>query len=622
MSSNPPTPGKALTLIFPAALAALLLGACGGGDSSSRSGGENTPWEPSQPIVVDSSGEYDPIASPEAVPGGTYTTWGGQFPKSLNMWLDYNSFSKQVMAMLYEPLVELHSTENEPVGVLADSWEISEDKTTFTFKIDPRAKWSDGKPVTAHDVQFYYDVMMNPQNLTSLFRVGLSRFDRPEVVDETTVRIKANQAHWSNFWEAAGLVAFPKHAWEDSDFNTQNFDFPVVSGPYRVGEVRKGRTITLARRGDWWGQSKRYNQNKYNFAQIRYRFMEDRIKALEAFKKGDFDAYPIYTASIWAEQTDFEQVGKGYVAKLRVFNKEPIGFQGFALNLRRPIFQDRKVRLALAHLLNRELMNEKLMYNQYFLLNSYYPDLYPNNRNPDAPLIGYDPAKARELLKEAGWSVGSDGQLAKDGRKFEITIPTTSTDLRHLNVYVDDLKKIGITARVEQISQSAVRTKLDQHDFDMYWMAWGAGRLRDPEPSWHSRTAMDVATNNVPGVKDPIIDSLVEAQKTEMDLDKRNAILKQIDSRLNDLLPYVLLWQSDNTRLLFWNKFGTPKYVLDKFNREDYIPVYWWFDAEKENQLKEAMKSGKNLDPRIEDVHFRDDVAPPAPAMESGTAVQ
>ncbi len=607
MSTQLPKKGIAPAFILTTALSALFFTACGGGESSSRSGSGGTPWDPSVPVVVDSLGDFDPIANPEAVPGGTYTTWGGQFPKSLNRWLDYNSFSSQVMSLLFEPLVELHSTENEPVGVLADTWEISEDKTTFTFHLDPRAKWSDGKPVTAHDVQFYYDVMMNPQNLTSLFRVGLSRFDRPEVMDDATLRIRANEAHWSNFWEAAGLVAFPKHIWEKVDFNTQNFEFPVVSGPYRIGDVRRGRSITLDRRGEWWGRSKRYNQHKFNFANIRYRFMEDRVKALEAFKKGDFDAYPVYTASIWAEQTHFDQVQKGYVARMRIFNKEPIGFQGFALNLRRPIFQDHRVRMALAHLLNREVMNEKLMYNQYFLLNSYYPDLYPDNLNPAVEPVAYNPVRARELLKEAGWSVGSSGILAKDGQRFEIAIPTTSTDLRHLNVFVEDLKSVGITARVDQLSQSAVRKRLDHHDFDMYWMAWGAGRLRDPEPSWHSRTSMEIATNNIPGVNDKVIDSLVEAQKTEMDLDRRNAILKQIDTRLNGILPYILLWQSDNTRLLFWNKFGTPRFVLDKFNREDMIPVYWWFDAEKEKKLQDAMKSGRPLDPRIEDVHYSED---------------
>jgi microcin C transport system substrate-binding protein len=541
------------------------------------------------------SGEADPIAVPTATVGGTFTTWGSSWPKSLNMWLDYNSFSAEVMGLLFEPLMQLHSTENRPVGALADSFSISEDKKTFTFHIDPRAKWSDGKPVTAEDVVFFYDVIMNPKNLTPIFRVGLSRFTKPVAVDAQTVQITANEAHWNNFWEAAGLIAFPKHAWDGKDFNQINFDFPVVSGPYGIGEVKTERSLTLKRRAEWWARGKRYNQGKYNFGAIHYRFMNDRDKALEAFKKGDFDLYPIYTAAIWAEKTHFDQVKKGWVARKPVYNKEPKGFQGFAINLRRPLFQDVRVREGLCHLLNRELMNDKLMYHQYFLLNSYYPDLYPGNQNPDVPLCTYDPEKARQLFAEAGFKPGSDGILQKGTMRFSVTIPLASTDLRHYNIYLEDLKKAGIDAKLDQMSASTLTKRIDAHEFDLYWEAWGAGRLRDPEAQWLSKTAEEEASNNHAGVKDKTIDSLILAQKTEMDLDKRNAILKAIDARLTTIKPYVLLWQSDKARLLYWQKFGTPRFVLDKFNREDAALAYWWMDAAKSKALCEAKAAGSSL---------------------------
>ena len=544
--------------------------------------------ETAAPVVVDSVGAFDPIANPDAVPGGTYTTWGGPSPKSINMWLEYTSFSANVMGLMYEPLVGLHSVKDEPVGVVAESWEVSPDGKTFTFRLDPRARWSDGRLVTAGDFRFFYDVIMNPAHMTPIFRVGLSRFDRPEVVDSLTLRMTAKEAHWSNFWEAAGLVAFPEHVWSGKNFNDINFDFPVVSGPYRLGEVKRERFIALERRNDWWGRAKKYNQHKYNFGTIRYRFMEDRNKALEAFKKGDFDAYPIYTAALWAEKTgprDIPGITEGHVARKAIYNREPKGFQGFAINLRRPIFQDVRVRRALAHLLNRELMNDKLMYNQYFLLNSYYPDLYPGNVNPAVPVAGYDPEKARKLLAEAGWKPGSDGVLVKDGRRFKVTFLAASV-MPHYNVYLEDLKKAGIEASIEQMSQSSISKRMDNHDFDLYWAAWGASRLRDPEASWKSSTADEPASNNYPGVKDAQIDALIEAQKTEMDLGKRNAILKKLDARLGELVPYVLLWQSDNTRLLYWNRFGTPKYVLDKFNREDAIIPYWYVDPAKDGNIR------------------------------------
>jgi microcin C transport system substrate-binding protein len=294
------------------------------------------------------------------------------------------------------------------------------------------------------------------------------------------------------------------------------------------------------------------------------------------------------------------------VVKQRVYNREPKGFQGFAINLRRLLVQDVRVREALCHLLNRELMNQKLMYNEYFLLNSYYPDLYPDNLNPDVPLRKYDPDKARALLNDAGWRVDSDGFLQKDGKPFEISFLTSGVDLRHLNIYVEDLKKVGIKAGIEQLSLSSVRKKIDNQEFDLYWINWGAGRLRDPESSWHSSYANQIATNNLSGVQDPTIDGLIEAQKTEMSLDARNEILKKIDKRLNEIIPYVFLWQADHNRILYWNRFGTPKYVFDKFNRENVITTYWWIDPEKDRQRKDAMKNNTSLPSAPERIVYED----------------
>jgi microcin C transport system substrate-binding protein len=176
------------TMTFPHLLIYLFLGILfsGCGDSSES----NNQDEPTgngalqEDVFQPSYGERDPIALENTNPGGTFITWGGSFPKSLNMFLDYNSFSATVMGLLYEPLISLHSTDNRPVGVLAETWEIGEDGMTFTFKIREDAAWSDGKPITSADIQFFYDVILDPANLTSLFRVSLKRFERPVALDE------------------------------------------------------------------------------------------------------------------------------------------------------------------------------------------------------------------------------------------------------------------------------------------------------------------------------------------------------------------------------------------------------------------------------------------------------
>ena len=272
----------ALALVSSVALMACNEQGASGSKSAAKSAELNCP---ELPFDSTATGEFDPVASKDARPCGTITLWGSSMPKSFNMWEDYNSFSAELMSMMFEPLVSLHSTEDREVGILADSWSVSEDGRTFTFHVDSRAKWSDGKPVTAEDVQYYYDVIMDEKNLTPIFKVGLSRFDRPEVVDSLTVKMTAKESHWGNFWEAAGMLAFPKHAWASKDFNQIRYEFPVVSGPYKIKTFREDRYVELARRADWWGFHKNWNRGKYNFEKIRYRFMNDQTKALEAFKK-------------------------------------------------------------------------------------------------------------------------------------------------------------------------------------------------------------------------------------------------------------------------------------------------------------------------------------------------
>lgn len=585
----------------------LLLTACGKQQSSGPSGGESAVQD--APVQMEQAGEIDPLAGEGAKRGGTYSTWPGAFPKSLNMWLDYNSFSLQVMSMMFEPLIDIHSKEDRPIGVLANDWEISDDKMTYTFKINPAAKWSDGQPVTAEDVQFYYDVIMNPKNFTSLFRVDLGRFNRPEVVDERTISITAKEVHWLNFWTAGSMNAFPKHAWKGLDFNTLNFfqDFPVVSGPYALEEVKMDRSVKLIRRGDWWGRAKKYNLNKYNFDHIYYKAMGDLNNALALFKKGEFDSYAFYSSKLWVQDTNFDQVRKNWVVRQAIYNHYPKSFQGLAMNMRRPLFKELKVRQALSCLLNRELMNEKLMFNQYFLLNSYFPQLYPNYVNPDIPVTKYDPEKARALLKDAGWQVGPDGVLAKDGQPFEFKILyQADNDMRHLNIYLEDLKAVGIKASIDLVSQSNFSKRVDNYDFDMLWQSWEAVRMEDPEPMWSSKQADEIAGQNYCNVKDPLIDQLIDQQKTEMDPEKRKEIMKKMDARLMEICPYVLLWEPADTRLLYWNKFGTPKYVLDKFDDEKATAIYWWIDPDKAKALEEAEKNDTALPKLPDEVHYQE----------------
>ena len=541
----------------------------------------------------------DPFASPNAKKGGSITLSWGDFPKSLNYYLDNNTFTIFVFSSLFDSLIQAHPVDESPIPGLAKSWEISSDKKVFTFHLDPAARWSDGKPVTADDVIFTYDTLMDPKNLTSLMRIYLSHFDRPEKIDQETIRFKAHTVHWGNFMFFSGFLVLPQHAFEGKDFNKQNFDFPVVSGTYRLQKVDKGQSIELERRPDWWAAKQPFNRGKYNFDLLRFRISRSHEVAFESFKKGDLDFYEVNSSKVWHTETDSEKFRKNWIVKQRIYNQNPPIFQGFAMNARRPLFKDVRVRKALAYALDRKTLIEKLMYNDYYPISSYFTHIY--NSRSEIPMrpLEFNLDKARALLREAGWSqTDSEGYLIKDGKRFKFTMLERDQSTETiLTIYQEVLKRLGIKMDIEITSSSTWFKRVSEYDYDMTWMAWLLPVLVDPEDAFSSKQADEKAGNNVTFFKNAEVDRMIEELKPIFDVKKRNQILRRMDRIVFDEHPYVLLWGTDNIRILYWNKFGKPKNVLSRYSDFDAAMIYWWYDPQKDKALSEAMAQGRALPP-------------------------
>jgi len=548
----------------------------------------------------------DPLASPHAQKGGEVKTFGGQYPKSLNYYLDNNTLSAEVFGAIFETLLAMNPITLAYEPGLADWWTISDDKKTFTFHLNPDARWSDGEPITAEDVQWTYDVIMDPKHLTGPHKISMERFDRPEIVDKLTIRFTAKKVHWKNLQAAGGFHILCKHAYKNKDFNKINFEFPVVSGPYALGEIEEGLFIQINRRSDWWEADARRNQGKFNFDTITYRFYAERTNAFEAFKKGNIDIFPIYTSRIWINETKGTAFFKNHIVKQKVYNHKPVGFQGFAMNMRKPPFDDVRVRKAMAYLLDRRKMNRTLMYSQYFLHRSYFEDLYTPEHPCPNPLIELNKQKARELLKEAGWKVNpATGFLEKNGQKFTFKFLSRSSSAdKFLAIYAEDLKDVGIDLKIDKKDWAAWARDMDEYNFQMTWAAWSSGVFKDPESMWASEEAERKGGNNITGFKNEKVDALIENQKTIFDIQKRNAICREIDQIIFKAHPYALLWNIDYTRLLYWNKFGTPRTVLSKYGDEASALVYWWMDPDARAMLNDAVKHHMPLPPNPGSVKF------------------
>lgn len=548
----------------------------------------------------------DPIASPNAVKGGAVTLWGHSYPQSMNAYLDSSASTVDVFGLMYSSLLGINSLDSSFEPNVIRKWDISEDKSRFTLHIDPRARWSDGKPITARDIRWTYDVIMDPKNLTGANKVGLTYFEPPEVLDERTIRFVAKEVHWRNLLTLAGFQPLPQHDMTGKDFNKINFDFPVVSGPYRIKQIREGFSLTMVRNRNWWKIGSSASEGIYNFDEIKLRYIEKREDAYAEFLKGEMELYAVYTSRIWVKETVGQAYDKNWIIKKRVFNSQPTGLQVYILNLRNPLFQDVRVRKALQLLYDRKRMNETIMYNQYGLHHSYYEDIYDREHPNPHPVIPFDPEKARTLLDDAGWVVNpATGIREKDGKPFIFRfLYRDPTQDKFLTIYEEALRDAGIQLIRERKDFTAWSKDLDEQNFEASQGVWRMALFKDAETMWHSKEASRRSGQNYSGFMNDEVDRLIEQAKSEFDVRKRRAMLRKIDAILVKESPYVLEWYADNTRLLYWNKFGMPDTVLDKYSDEACIYRYWWYDDDKAEELVEARENGFTLPAEPVDINF------------------
>jgi microcin C transport system substrate-binding protein len=364
----------------------------------------------------------------------------------------------------------------------------------------------------------------------------------------------------------------------------------------------------MVRRGDYWQRAYPFNKGRYNFDEVYFKVYTEEAIGLQAMIKGDMDIYPVYKAATWVKEATGEKFDKNWIVRQRIYNQKPIGFQGWAMNIRRDVFKDVRVRKAIAHLVDRKTMIEKLAYNEYEATNSYYPDYYLGEEKKNNPneIIEFDPDKARELLKEAGWIANSKGILEKDGKELSITIldRDKSTE-KYFTIFMESAKNIGIKASIESTDLAGWSARIDKFDFDLTWTAWGGGVFKDPEPMWFSKYADEEGQHNIPGIKNKEVDKLIEQQKDIFDVAKRNEIVKKVDQIIYKEYPYVLLWHLANTRVLYWNRFGMPEKPLGKYNGESFAVDYWWLDPNKNAELEKAISENKELEKKEPNIYWK-----------------
>ncbi|HQX27156.1 MAG TPA: extracellular solute-binding protein [Alphaproteobacteria bacterium] len=551
--------------------------------------------------------------NPDAPKGGTLRLHAIGTFDSLNPFIIKGTPAAGMLflgqSLIYDSLMD--QSTDEPFSMyclICETVELPKDNKSITFNLRKEAKWHDGVPVTADDVVWSFNIFM--EKGSPFFKAYYD--DVQEVVVETPTRVTFKFKHGDNSelpLILSQISILPKHYWtaEGRDFGASSLVPPLGGGAYKVGKVAAGRSIEYVRVPDYWGKDLPLNKGKFNFDRITYDYYRDSDVALEAFLAGEYDVRDENTAKLWAESYNVPQVKDGRIIKAEIPHKRPAGMQGFIYNTRRPVFADKKVREALAYAFDFEWSNKQFAFGSYKRSRSYFSnsDLassgLPQGREleilekyrgkiPDEVFTTeYNPpksdgsgnnraglAKAKEILDAAGWAMGPDGIRAKNGVKLEFEIIDSNPQFERWTLpFVSNLKKLGIKANFRTVDPAQYQNRMNEFDYDMTVMSIGQSDSPGNEQRdfWSSQKADMPGSRNYMGVKDPVMDEIVEdliKAKSREDLVAYTHALDRVLQWNFYLIPH---WHIDHWRLVWWNKLEKPAKLSDL---TPGITDTWW----------------------------------------------
>jgi microcin C transport system substrate-binding protein len=508
-------------------------------------------------------------------------------------------------------------SDDEPFsqyGLVAESIEVPTDRSWVAFTLRPQARFHDGSPMTVEDVIWTFDALKTKGR--PFYRSYYAQVTKAEKVGDRKVRFTFGPGENRELPLIVGqLPVLSRTYWSHRDFEKTTLEPPLGSGAYRVDSVDPGRSITFRRVKDYWAAKLPVNVGRDNFDSLRFDYYRDGTVALEAFKAGEYDFREENSSKNWATAYTSPAVTQGLIRKEEIKNEVPTGMQGFVFNTRRPIFQDARVRRALAYAFDFEWSNKNLFYGAYTRTRSYFSnsELASSGRPSPEELKVLEPFRgkvpeealakeyqppttdgsgnirdgAREafrLLGEAGWTVKGQKLVNARGEpmQFEILLDDPTWE-RIALPFAKNLERLGITARVRTVDAAQYEKRQDDFDFDMIVTVWPQSLSPGNEQRdfWGSVAAGERGSRNLAGIKDPTVDRLIDLLIQSPDrasLVTRTHALDRVLLWGHYVIPH---WHIRAFRVAFWDKFGrpaiSPRFALG-FDT-------WWVDAQKEAAL-------------------------------------
>ena len=554
----------------------------------------------------------------------------------------YNPFTLKgsappaMLSMMFDTL--LVGNMDEPTtayGLLALDVAVARDRMSVTFQIHPQARFHNGDPVLAADVQHSFERLTSPQAAPQ-YRTYFGEVKKATVLAERSIRFDFVRPNSELPLIVGSLPVFSRQ-WGLKDgahqpLDQMVMDMPIASGPYRIGRVQFGRDITYERDPNYWARDLNVRKGQFNFDRITYKIYKDPTAQLEAFKAGEFDYMQSFIAREWARAFTGRAFERGDLIKAELQHGNAGDFQGFLFNTRRDKFKDVRVRQAIALAMDFEWLNRQLFYNAYSRVRGFFvasdfeakglpspeelavltplraklPAAVFTQPVPQPPQTDLDPAsgrtlrdhlrQARDLLAEAGWTY-RDGALRNEaGQALAIEFLDSSGSMgRVVTPFAKNLEKLGIQVQYRVIDFALLQKRMDVFDFDIVSNRTVGSEAPGTEllERYGSASADVEGSGNVIGLKDPAVDALLDKVVSATSRPELVTSLRALDRVLRHGHYVVPHWYGGVHRVSWRaNAFARPADLPRFYQPEKLVTTVWWSpDATPSTAAQPAKKA-------------------------------
>lgn len=480
------------------------------------------------------------------------------------------------LSYLYDSLMENSDDEiSSYYGLIAESVKLAEDKFSMNFKLRKNARWHDEKPITAADVVFTFNKLITEGHPS--YKMIYRDVKEVKKISDYEVKFifKTNQNRDLPLIVAA-MKVLPKHYFEKIDFNKTTLEAPIGSGPYKIKEIKVGKSISYERVKNYWAKDLAVNKGRYNFDNIIYDYYRDNNVLVEAFKAQKYDVRQENVARNWANSYNIDAIKNGEIIKKEIPHSLPTGAQAFVFNLRKEKFQNLELRKSLAYAFDFEWLKDHIFYKSYKRTNSYFSNSdfgYKEFEIPKSNGDGFNRdnlIKAKTILDKAGFKI-VDGNLidpkTNEIVKIEFLIDSESFQMI-IAPFVKNLKKLGIEAKVRFVEENQYQTRVNNFDYDVIVAVFGQGLIPGNElfSYFHSSQKDIKGSQNLLGLNDEKVDFLVEKISKSKNKKEIFDLCKNFDKHMLENYYTILQWHNNSYRILYRNIFAmpevTPKYSL------------------------------------------------------------